>query len=171
MPDISLTALARELAGMAADDHRLAAQAHSDDPRRRLEWRRLTVRHGDRLAQIMAEHGWPTADRVGEEAARAAWLLAQHADQQLDVQRRALALLEQAVREGRASARDLAFLRDRVLVNEGREQIYGTQIAGIADDGSPIPWPCADTPERVDELRAEAGIEPYARYVARHAPR
>lgn len=61
---------------MAADDHRLAAQTHSDDPRRRLEWRRLTVRHGDRLAQIMTEHGWPTADRVGEEAARAAWLRA-----------------------------------------------------------------------------------------------
>ncbi|POX50301.1 hypothetical protein C3489_22820 [Streptomyces sp. Ru71] len=154
---------------MAAADHRMAAQGHSDDPRRQLAWRRLTARHGDRLARIMEEHGWPTADRVGEEGARAAWLIAQHADRQLEVQRRALELLERAVAEGRAPVRDLAFLKDRVLVNEGREQLYGTQIAGVADDGSPIPWPCADDPERVDALRAEAGIEPFAQYVARHA--
>ncbi|MFC8723596.1 hypothetical protein ACFU7C_03625 [Streptomyces bacillaris] len=28
----------------------------------------------------MAEYGRPTADKVGEEAARAAWLIAQYAD-------------------------------------------------------------------------------------------
>ncbi|MFI9163276.1 hypothetical protein ACIGW6_37805 [Kitasatospora aureofaciens] len=41
---------------------------------------------------------------------------------------RALRLMEQAVADGTASPRDLAFRRDRTLVNEGREQIYGTQI-------------------------------------------
>ncbi|MGA4967521.1 DUF6624 domain-containing protein [Streptomyces pseudogriseolus] len=161
-------ALAAELEDMAAADHRLAAKGYSDDPAERLAWRRLTARHGDRLGAIMDEHGWPTADQVGEEAARAAWLIAQHADRQLDVQRRALRLLEQAVEAGLASPRDLAFLRDRTLVNEGLKQIYGTQIAGV-QDGSPVPWPCED-PARMDELRAEVGIEPFAVHVARHAP-
>src|SRR5690349_5072146 len=78
-------ALAAELEDMAAADHRLAAKGYSDDPAERLAWRRLTARHGDRLGAIMDEHGWPTADQVGEEAARAAWLIAQHADRQLDV--------------------------------------------------------------------------------------
>ncbi|MDT0321754.1 DUF6624 domain-containing protein [Streptomyces millisiae] len=159
--------LAAELTEMAAADHRLAVRGHSEDPAEQLAWRRLTARHGDRLGEIMDAHGWPTADTVGEEAARAAWLIAQHADRQLDVQRRALRLLEQAVAAGSASPRDLAFLRDRTLVNEGREQIYGTQIAGVRD-GAPVPWPCAE-PERVDELRAEVGIEPFAEYVARYA--
>jgi hypothetical protein len=162
-----LADLAAELTRMAADDHEAAvAYGASDDPVRQLAWRRLTARHGDRLNEIMDSHGWPTADLVGEEAARAAWLVAQHADRQLDVQRRALRLLEQAVREGTAHVRDLAFLRDRTLVNEGREQIFGTQIAGVGEDGSPIPWPCVD-PERMDERRAEAGIEPFDTYVAR----
>ncbi|MEU9570172.1 DUF6624 domain-containing protein [Streptomyces massasporeus] len=159
--------LAEELAAMAAADHEMAVTgaAHGEDPAGQLAWRRLTARHGDRLTEIMNEVGWPTAELVGEDAARAAWLIAQHADRQLDVQRRALRLLEGAVEAGAAGARELAFLRDRTLVNEGREQVYGTQIAGVAEDGSPIPWPCA-APERVDELRAGVGIEPFAEYVA-----
>lgn len=163
-----VAALAAELTDMAAADHRLAVRANSDDPAEQLAWRRLTARHGDRLDEIMDEYGWPTADLVGEEAARAAWLIAQHADRQLDVQRRALRLLRQAVSAGSARPRELAFLHDRTLVNEGRKQIYGTQIAGVKN-GAPVPWPC-ENPERVDELRAEAGIEPFDEYVARFSP-
>ncbi|MCI3150802.1 hypothetical protein ELQ39_03300 [Streptomyces sp. GB4-14] len=163
-----LAALAAELEDTAAADHRAAAKGYSDDPAEQLAWRRLTARHGDRLGEIMDQHGWPTAELVGEEAARAAWLIAQHADRQLGIQRRALRLMEQAVEAGKASPRDLAFLRDRTLVNEGRKQIYGTQIAGVRD-GSPVPWPC-EHPARVDALRAEVGIEPFADHVARHAP-
>ncbi|GGL71613.1 hypothetical protein GCM10010129_14070 [Streptomyces fumigatiscleroticus] len=161
----AVAALADELVGMAAADHRASARANSDDPAEQLAWRRLTAEHGDRLNEIMDQFGWPTAELVGEEAARAAWLIAQHADRQLDVQRRALRLLEEAVATGSAGPRELAFLRDRTLVNEGREQIYGTQIAGVRD-GAPVPWPCAD-PERVDALRAEVGIEPFDEYVGK----
>ncbi|MEV8395208.1 MULTISPECIES: DUF6624 domain-containing protein [unclassified Streptomyces] len=162
-----IATLAEELEDMAAADHQSSARANSDDPAEQLQWRRLTARHGDRLGQIMTEYGWPTAQLVGEEAARAAWLIAQHADRQLDIQRRALQLMRQAVSAGSAGARELAFLCDRTRVNEGREQIYGTQIAGVKD-GAPVPWPCEE-PERMDELRAEAGIEPFDEYVAKFA--
>ncbi|MET9830206.1 DUF6624 domain-containing protein [Streptomyces sp. NPDC006385] len=164
-----VAALAEELTAMAAADHRSSVHAHSDDFAEQLAWRRLTARHGDRLGEIMDEYGWPTAELVGAEAARSAWLIAQHADRQLDVQRRALHLMEQAVSAGSAGPRELAFLRDRTLVNEGREQIYGTQIAGV-EDGAPVPWPCED-PDRMDDLRAEVGIEPFAEYVARFSGR
>ncbi|GHF09760.1 MULTISPECIES: DUF6624 domain-containing protein [Streptomyces] len=156
-------ALAAELVTMAEADRRTSPGANSDDPSERLAWHRLTAQHGDRLAQIMTEHGWPTVALVGEEAATSAWLIAQHADRQLDVQRRALRLMEQ---DDATPARQLAFLRDRVLVNEGRKQVYGTQIAGVGKGGAPVPWPCEE-PERVDELRAGVGIEPFGEYVAR----
>ncbi|MFI1973327.1 DUF6624 domain-containing protein [Streptomyces cinnamoneus] len=159
-----VAAVAAELNVMAAADHRAARSANSDDPAEQLAWRRLTAQHADRLSEIMDAYGWPTAELVGEDAARAAWLIAQHADRQLHVQRRALRLMEQAVANGAASPRDLAFLRDRTLVNEGQKQIYGTQIAGVKD-GSPIPWPCGE-PERMDERRAEVGIPPFAEYIA-----
>ncbi|MEU6056570.1 DUF6624 domain-containing protein [Streptomyces sp. NPDC047097] len=160
--------MAGELTGMAEADQRSSVLANSDDPVEQLAWRRLTARHGDRLGEIMERYGWPTAELVGEEAARAAWLIAQHADRQLDVRRRALRLLEQAVAAGSAGLRELAFLRDRTRVNEGREQVYGTQIADVRD-GSPVRWPCEE-PERLDQLRAEVGIEPFEVYVARFAP-
>lgn len=103
-----VAALAAELTDMAATDHQSAARANSDDPAEQLAWRRLTARHGDRLGEIMDEYGWPTAEMVGEEAARAAWLIAQHADRQLDVQRRALHLMQHPVSAGSASQRELA---------------------------------------------------------------
>ncbi|OEV30067.1 hypothetical protein AN219_12910 [Streptomyces nanshensis] len=162
------TAPADELTGMAEADHDASSSALSDDFAEQLAWRRLTARHGDRLNAIMKEHGWPTTALVGAEASRAAWLIAQHADRQLDVQRRALALMEEAVAKGEASGTQLAFLRDRTYVNEGREQPYGTQIAGVRD-GAPVPWPCED-PERLDERRAEAGTEPFRAYTAQHTP-
>lgn len=160
----NVAAPAEELTAMAAADQESSVHANSDDPAEQLAWRRLTARHGDRLGEIMDECGWPTTETVGEEAARAAWLIAQHADRQLDVQRRALKLMQEAVSAGSATPRELAFLRDRTLVNEGRKQIYGTQIAGVKD-GAPVPWPCEE-PERMDELRAEVGIEPFDTYVA-----
>lgn len=97
--DVALVGLAAELTAMAAADHQGAAQAHSEDPVAQLAWRRLTAQHADRLTEIMDEHGWPTAALVGADGARAAWLIAQHADRQLDVQRRALALMTAAVSE------------------------------------------------------------------------
>jgi hypothetical protein len=157
--------LARELLDMAEADHRSSHLANGDDIAGQLAWRRLTAGNGDRLARIMEEHGWPGVSLVGEAAARAAWLVAQHADRQLQVQRRALELMERAVAAGEADRRQLAFLHDRTRVNEGREQRYGTQVAGVRD-GAPVPWPCED-PERLDELRAGVGIEPFAGYTAR----
>ncbi|WP_432251126.1 DUF6624 domain-containing protein [Streptomyces sp. HNM1019] len=162
-----VAALAAELTEMAVADHRSSVYANSDDPAEQLAWRRLTARHGDRLNEIMDEYGWPTAHMVGEEAARAAWLIAQHADRQLDVQRRALQLVREAVSAGSASRRELAFLCDRTLVNEGCRQIYGTQVFGVKD-GAPVPWPCEE-PERTDDLRAEVGIEPFDAYVATYS--
>jgi hypothetical protein len=162
-------ALAAELLEMAAEQRETVHLGAADDPADRLTWREVTVRHADRLAVILAEHGWPTEALVGAEAARAAWLVALHADQQLDVQRRALDLMTAAVEAGGASTYQLAFLRDRVLVNSGLPQECATQIVGVRD-GDPVPWPCAD-PAQVDALRARAGIEPWAEYVRAHKAR
>lgn len=158
--------LAAELLEMAAEQRETVHLGTSEDVAERLAWREVTVRHADRLAAIMAVVGWPAEDVVGAEAARAAWLVAQHADHQLDVQRRAFDLMSAAVEAGRASRYQLAFLHDRLLVNSGRPQLYGTQIADVRD-GEPLPWPCADF-AHLDERRAEAGIPPFAEYVAAH---
>lgn len=153
---------------MTDEDRARQAGALSDDVAAQLAYRRVTTRNADRLVDIMAERGWPTVTLVGAEAAQRAFLVAQHADRQLDVQRRALELMGAAVDAGEASAQHLAMLRDRVLVNEGRPQVYGTQIANVVD-GVPVPWPTED-PDGLDARRAEVGLDPFAVHVARHAP-
>jgi len=102
---------------------------------------------------------------VGEEASRAAWLVAQHADTQLSVQRLALRLLGEAVVRGEAPVQQLAMIEDRVAVTEGGLQRCGTQAADVVE-GRPVLWPVLD-PSRLDERRAEVGLEPWATHAAR----
>jgi hypothetical protein len=163
--------LAQELMAMLAEQKDLLQRTGAGavgpvPPEIKRQQREVFVRHADRLKELIGEYGWPTPARVGEQAARGAWLIAQHADTQLDVQRLAVRLLEQAVARGEASRRDLAFLQDRLAVNEGRYQVYGTQVADVVD-GQPVPWPCID-PEHLDERRADVGIEPFAINAARY---
>jgi hypothetical protein len=115
-----------------------------------------------RLREIVGEHGWPGHQLVGEEAAHAAWLLAQHAPP--DFQEQCLPLLEDAVARGDASPRDLAYLRDRVLLHRGEPQLYGTQY--IERDGVLTLWTVQD-PGGLDGRRAALGLEPEAQNRAR----
>ena len=161
--------LSAELARMAAEDQRI--RTHPSDPTEfvrflsvaeRMEAARIDVANTDRLRAIIAEHGWPGRALVGDEGAEAAWLIAQHADHQLDFQREALVLLERAVHDGDAPASHLAYLTDRVRMNEGRPQLFGTQVADITNGVSP--WPIEDE-EHVDQRRANAGLESLADYL------
>lgn len=137
------------------------------DGRDAQELKRLIAMDDDNaawLSRVIEESGWPGISTVGEEGAHAAWLLAQHADRYPALQRRCLRLLEEAVAAGEASAADLAYLTDRVLLGSGRQQLYGTQLA--AREGRLLPGRLLD-PETVDQRRAAMGLEPLAAQVAR----
>ena len=137
---------------LVADQETLRHAAAADDAR------------AVRLAQLVERHGWPGHTLVGEDAASAAWLVVQHADRDPDLQERMLTLLARAVEDGEAPARHLALLTDRVCVNRGRPQIYGTQFGGQA--GSYGPRPIADL-DGLDGRRAAVGLEPFAEYERR----
>ncbi|CAH0999180.1 hypothetical protein LEM8419_00477 [Neolewinella maritima] len=84
--------------------------------------------NAQQLAQLIDTIGYPTVERVGEEASAAAWLLIQHAISLPDFMRRCRTLLEEAVRAGQADPVHLAYLSDRIAVFEGKVQRYGTQF-------------------------------------------
>jgi len=119
------------------------------------------------LAGVLDRRGWPLRGQVGEQAASAAWLLAQHADAEPEFQRRCLALLTEAVAVGEADPSNLAYLTDRVLCAEGQPQRYGTQFwTGPHDTGGVGRLqvrPIADR-EQLDERRAAVGLGPFANY-------
>ena len=113
------------------------------------------------MKNVIEKHGWPGYAMVGREGAQAAWLLVQHADRDPDFQRRCLELLKQAHKKEDASADHVAYLTDRVLVAEGKPQVYGTQFHAV--NGKQQPFPIENEAE-VDQRRAAMGLEPIAVY-------
>lgn len=128
------------------------------------EWQRVDEGNTVWLGRIVGAMGWPGRSLVGEDGTHAACLLAQHADRLPQLQRLFLGALNGAVAEGEAPARALAYLEDRVLTNNGLDQVYGTQFTGAGEELAPYP---IDDPENLDERRAAVGLEPFAEYAAR----
>jgi hypothetical protein len=118
----------------------------------------------ERLKEIIEEYGWPTTDLVGKDGADAAWAIAQHSDLDPEFQAEALELIRAAAEDGQASWGNVAYLEDRVAAGAGKPQTYGTQI-GCVRGRAKLATPLTE-PERVDELRAEAGLEPLDDYLA-----
>jgi hypothetical protein len=116
-------------------------------------------RNAARLRQLIELHGWPAEDIAGKDGAQAAWLITQHAIGEPEFQRHALTLLWVCTSEGRVPAWNAAYLEDRIAMHEGRPQRYGSQWMDDPRDGRIRPWTLAE-PRRVNELRAEVGLEP-----------
>lgn len=133
-PGVKEPALREQLLQLMQEDQRLRREAAApvdagaaDFPAR---FREAASRHARVLRGVLDAHGWPGRSLVGDDGALAAWLLAQHLDDDPPLQRRCLELLERAVAANDADAESLAWLTDRVLVNEGKPQRYGTQGNG-----------------------------------------
>ncbi len=114
-----------------------------------------------RMKEIVDKHGWPGKSLVGVDGANAAWLLVQHADKDRPFQDHCLTLMREAFKKGVVSGQDLAYLTDRVLVGQGKKQIYGTQFRD--QSGKMVPEPIEDE-AKVDQRRKEVGLPSMAEY-------
>ncbi|WP_158856434.1 DUF6624 domain-containing protein [Lunatibacter salilacus] len=92
------------------------------------EMEKLHLRNADCLNQFIERIGYPTTDKVGEEASEAAWLVIQHAISLPAFMVKCRTLLEVAVLENKANPKNLAYLTDRIAVLSGEPQLYGTQF-------------------------------------------
>lgn len=117
--------------------------------------------NGAELKRIVASVGWPTFTRVGREAGHMAWLIVQHQDADPAFQRHCLRLMEPLVAKGEVSGKDFAYLTDRVAINTGGMQIYGTQMSLV--NGKAVPTRLRD-PRHVDERRRKVGLGPLDEY-------
>jgi hypothetical protein len=123
----------------------------------------IDKRNMTRLEEIIKQYGWPGSSLVGEEAGKAAFLILQHSD--LQHQEKYLPLLKEAAKKGEARPADAAMLEDRVLVREGKKQIYGTQVRFGPETGGKLVLDPIDDEEHVDERRASVGLMPLAEYL------
>ena len=123
----------------------------------------LNRAHGNRLAEVVEEHGWPGHRAVGEDGAAAAWLILQHLDVDNELRKRLLPRLETAVGAGDADPQHLAAATDRVLLVEGHLQRYGTHLCLV--DGAHAPVVGIENPDGLDARRAAIGLGTWDMYV------
>ncbi len=168
-------ALAQRLAGSVPTEprlrERLLEMARIDQQARDGDWsppmieKMLAVDAANlpEIRRIVADHGGlPRTRQVGADGVAAAWLLVQHADGDADFQRQVLGGIMPLVESGEVSAHDFVLLTDRVLVNAGKPQRYGSQLAAVGGKWQPKPM---EAPEQVDQRRAAVGQMPLADYL------
>lgn len=73
--------------------------------------------------------------------------------------------MRKAVEHGAAAKKDLSLLEDRVAIEQGREQIYGTQI-GLNDKTNKYYLLPLKNPNGVNKRRAQMGLSPISTYLS-----
>ncbi len=149
-------ALRKKILTMVARDQAMRASGKWDTS--------VDERNAKAMKSIVDDFGWPGNDMIGAEGAEGAWLLVQHADQDKKFQRRMLPILRKKAREGTVSPLHYAYLLDRVNVNSGKRQRYGTQFG--MRRGKFGPRPIGDR-KTLDARRKSVGLGPFREYLKR----
>jgi heme-degrading monooxygenase HmoA len=111
------------------------------------------------LDAIVAKYGWPGKSLVGVKGSGSAWTIVQHNDHAVHV--RYLDVLKKGFEAGDVEPALYATFVDRVRVEEGKPQVYGSQFHEV--NGEYVPFPIEDE-KQVDERRAAMGLQPLAEY-------
>lgn len=115
-------------------------------------------RNQELIISILEKCGMPTLNEVNQEQMSAIWLGLQHTENKYRI--KYFPLIEKAVKNGDLSKGQYALMKDRILMDEGKPQIFGSQIKnGKLYD--------LEKPETVNKRRQEMGLEPIEDYLKR----
>lgn len=115
-----------------------------------------------KITDIISKYGWLSEKEVGYKANSTIFLVIQHAP--FRTQKRLLPEVEKALKEDKLKPSHYALFKDRVLLREGKKQVYGSQISYDQETGEHFVAPLED-PDNVDERRKSMGLNPLADYV------
>ena len=156
------TKLSKELIAMAKEDQQVLKELAENGELGTVEYhprmKYIHEKNNTRIKQIIKKHGWPSISTVGEKGAEATWLVVQHAVLDFEFMNHCLILLKKAVKNKEAKGWCYAYLKDRTLTNQNKPQIYGTQH-DVDQNGIACPLKIK-SPDQVDKLRKEIGLEP-----------
>ena len=123
----------------------------------------LVLKHTEKIKEILADQGWLKLSEYGEGTLENLWMLVQHSDHDIPFQEQCLQMMK-SLPEEEVIKRHIAMLTDRILVNTGQPQIYGSQIMRM-EKGKRIPWPI-ENEAGVEERRAAMGMRPLSEYLS-----
>lgn len=124
----------------------------------------IDLQNAKKVKEIYKQHGWPKISDYGKYTARNMWLLVQHMDHDVSFQEQVLKEMQDLLRENEVIKADYAYLKDRVLVNQKQEQIYGTQ-GDCKKEGGWEPKPITDI-NNLEKRRKEMDLPTMEEYKA-----
>lgn len=116
-----------------------------------------------KIEKLLDEKGWVGPSEVGEEAASAIFFVLQHSDNK--TRQKYLSLMQKAVSDGKETQAHLAMFTDRMAVDEGVPQTYGTQMHYDKESASWHVYPIGE-PDTINHRRKEVGLPPMELYVS-----
>lgn len=117
-----------------------------------------------RIESIYRKYGFLGFDKVGKEGSNHFWLLVQHCDKYPKFQKEVLSSMKKEVKNTNANPNNYSLLYDRVQVNRGLKQLFGTQVT-YEITGRAIPKIGLTDSANVDKLRKEYSLEPLKDYL------
>jgi|GEM_PF-1854123 len=107
---------------------------------------------------LLETYDWIDRMRFGDKVSDHAWILVQHADDHPKFQTKVLSHMEPYLDTGGVSRENYAYLWDRVAVNTGRKQRYGTQPTWECSAEGTFELQPLENPDTVNERRAAMGL-------------
>lgn len=114
------------------------------------------------IEELISKYGWLKRSSIGYRGEMTLFLVIQHAP--MPIQKKYFPMMQAAVKKEEASAINLAYLEDRILVGEGKKQVYGTQLLRNHKTGKYELAPLQDE-KSVNKRRAAIGLEPIEIYL------
>ncbi|MEG1622163.1 MAG: hypothetical protein RR330_02200 [Alistipes sp.] len=112
--------------------------------------------------KILDNEGWPQG--LSEKANDAIFLVIQHAPHKFQL--KYSEVVKKSAENGKIKQKDFATLYDRILMQDGKKQIYGTQMVAKMRDGNRVSyiWPVENS-ENIDKLRLSIELLPFDLYI------
>lgn len=120
--------------------------------------------HQKRLSELYDKYGFLGFDLVGEEGSSNFWLMVQHSDHNPVFQKEVLAKMKIEVDKENAIPSNYGLLVDRVNLNTGMKQLYGTQVTYNMETGQAYPKSLEDS-TNVNIRRMSVGLKPLEEYL------
>lgn len=116
------------------------------------------------LKEMIKEFGFPTHELIGKVAMRGVFFIIQHADGDKEWQESQLTNIELGIEKGDFSKKDYAYLYDRIKVNHGQQQRYGTQFLKVDREKQIAELRDTENLGNLNQRRRETGLMPIELY-------
>ena len=141
--------------------HQILSEVYESDQRIRksnelIKYAKEDHRNQELVISIIEKCGMPTLKDVTQKHMDAIWLGLQYTNKKY--RKKYFPEIEKAVENGDLSKQQYALMKDRILMDEGKPQIYGSQIK----NGKLYKL---ENPETVNERRREMGMETIEDYL------